>query len=151
MCVASAVKLNRSKVQQPRQERAATAQQTHSDRDGAANAQQAHSNRRCMKRLCWIEIHTDMHVHICMYGARKYSHIHTDMYCLGNAYVYVCASMSAESSRHTWTYALDTAPMNQDTYNLLQIQSSTGRYKSVHIMYTLCICNIHSVVSFAHI
>ncbi len=49
--------------------------------DRAANAQQSRSNRRCMKHVFCIEIHTDMHMHICMYGARKYSHIHTDMHC----------------------------------------------------------------------
>jgi len=65
-----------------------------------------------------------------------------------NAYVHVSACMSAEYSRHTGTYALDTAPMSR---RYIQIQCNTCRYKSVHITYALCICDMHSVVSCAYV
>ncbi len=34
------------------------------------------------KTLGTIEIHTDMHVHICMHGVSKYSHIRADMHSI---------------------------------------------------------------------
>ena len=68
---------------------------------------------------------------------------------LRNAYVHVSAYKSAEYSRHTGTYyALDTAPMSN---RYIQIQCNTCRYKSVHITYALCICDMHSVVSCAYV
>ena len=82
-------------------DRTANAQQARSKR--AASAQQARSDQRCMKHVCCIEIHTDMQSHTYRYALPSL--------LLRNAYVNVCACMSAVYSRHTGTYALDTAPM----------------------------------------
>ena len=88
-------------VWRPHSDRTANAQQARSKR--AASAQQARSDQRCMKHVCCIEIHTDMQSHTYRYALPSL--------LLRNAYVNVCACMSAVYSRHTGTYALDTAPM----------------------------------------
>ena len=147
----------------PRGERAATARRIRSCRrtcsDRAANAQQARSKRAASaqqaRSKCAASGPHPALVEACMYLYVCQAHIHPDMSvtyiqictALRNAYVHVSACMSAEYSRHTGTYALDTAPMSR---RYIQIQCNTCRYKSVHITYALCICDMHSVVSCAY-
>ncbi len=97
----------------------------------------------------YSQIHTDMHCKIlkntvrysqictafkneCIKSGPKYRQIHKHMHCLyKNAYMYVSSSLTAcmsaelECSLYTCTYALDIAPMSQDTYEYSQMYADT--------------------------
>ena len=75
------------------------------------------------------------HVHVFM------TKIHTHMHCLWAMhmcmYLHVCRHVCV---RHTCTYALDTAPMSQDTCRYSQIHTDTGMcISNVQCAYQICI------------
>ncbi len=122
-------------VQQP-WPRAATAQQQHSNRKRAAIG----AVWSIYVELKFIKICTCKSV--CMEQEKTFTlWLRYIQICIAlrSAYVYVSACMSAEYSRHTCTYALDTAPMSQDTYGYSQIHAVTGMCIShIHCAYMMC-------------
>ncbi len=96
--------------------------------------------------LCKIQADTIRYNQICTAFKIAYVHvfmtkIHTHMHCLSAMhmcmYLHVCWHVHIQ---HTCTYALDTAPMSQDTCRYSQIHADTGmRISNVYCEYEICI------------
>ena len=72
-------------------------------------------------------------VHICWYVDLKYIHIHADMHLYIGAYLTVSCCMNTALSKHTYSYAQDTAHRKPNTY----------RYMHIHADKSMCISHMH--------
>ena len=88
-------------------------------------------------------------VHICRYVDLKYIQIQADMHFYIGAYLTVSCCMKTAFSKHTYTYARDTAH-KKTQYIQTRIHAHTCRYRYVHITYALCICDMHMDVCRAY-
>ena len=122
-------------VWRPHCKRTANAQQARSKR--AASAQQARSDQRCMKHVCCIEIHTDMH-----YYAVTYIQICTALTAPQEC---ICECMCMyvgcifQTYRHICTGYSSYDPMiHTDTASYIQIHTCAYDICTVHMSYELC-------------
>ncbi len=93
---------------------------------------QSHTGRYAPQKL----------VHICRYVDLKYIHIQADMHFYIGAYLIVSCCMKTAFSKHTYTYARDTAHKKTQ---YIQIHAHTCRYRYLHITH---ICTVH--MRYAH-
>ncbi len=84
---------------------------------------------------------------MCRYVDSKYIQIHADMHFYIGAYLTVWCSMNTAFSKHTYSYAQDTAHKKTQ---YIQIHAHICRYRYVHITYALCICDMHMDVCCAY-
>ena len=79
------------------------------------------------------QICTSKWVHISRYVDSKYIQIHADMHFFLGAYLTVSCCMNTALSKHTYSYAQDTAHRKPNTY----------RYMNIHADRYMCISDMH--------